>query len=119
MPRQMTMDTKTVAAAVIALGALLALSIAPAAAQTSERPTGTSPQRDPIVVGVGDPCWTRSEGRQGVLKVDACGRWYCGRADVKDIIEVRPDIAEALKCTWRLEGADCRCRRDAAGAIAR
>ena len=74
----------------------------------------SEPNRKVTVVKVGDPCKTRTDPRSGVVKVDACGRWYCGREDVKDIIEVRPNIAEALNCTWRIEGTLCRCRRDAA-----
>ena len=68
----------------------------------------------PTIVKVGDPCQRRTDTRPGFVKVDACGRWYCGREDIKDIIEVRPNIAEVLNCTWRLEGEHCKCRRDAA-----
>jgi hypothetical protein len=85
---------------------VLAVAGRPAAAQS-----GSAPK--PTIVKVGDPCKTRTDPRSGVVKIDACGRWYCGRKDVKDIIEVRPNIADVLNCTWRLEGEQCRCRRNA------
>jgi hypothetical protein len=66
----------------------------------------------PVILKAGDPCRSRADPRPGVLKVDACGRWYCGRAEVKDIIEVRPDIAERLGCEWQLVGERCRCVRN-------
>ena len=91
----------------IVLSLLLAAVGAPAGAQSGPAPKAA-------VVKVGDPCKTRTDPRSGVVKVDACGRWYCGRKDVKDIIEVRPDVADVLHCTWRLEGQQCRCRRNAA-----
>jgi hypothetical protein len=106
------MRTRWIAPSAAAVGAIVILSHAMSAAQTPERPGIVQPPRSPVIIRVGDRCWTRAEKRQGVVKVDACGRWYCGRADVKDIIEVRPNIAEVLNCTWRLEGDRCRCRRD-------
>lgn len=86
----------------VVASSLMFLSSGTAAAQS---PT-------PTIVKVGDPCQRRTDTHVGVVKVDACGRWYCGREDIKDIIEVRPDIAEVLNCTWRLEGERCKCRRD-------
>ena len=72
----------------------------------------SQPTRTPTLFKVGDPCKARPDNRQGVFKVDACGRWYCGREDVKDIIEVRPNIAAELGCEWQLvEGQHCRCVR--------
>lgn len=75
----------------------------------------TQPQQRQLrIIKTGDTCTRRTEKAQGVVKVDACGRWYCGRSDVKDIIEVRPKFAEEFGCTWRLEGERCKCRRDLA-----
>lgn len=75
----------------------------------------TRPQQRPLkLIKAGDACARKTDSARGVVKVDACGRWYCGRADAKDIIEERPRLAEELHCTWRLEGEHCRCRRDPA-----
>lgn len=65
----------------------------------------------PTVVTVGDPCRARADPRPGVIKVDACGRWYCGRPEVKDIVELRPNIAEERGCEWQVVGERCRCLR--------
>jgi hypothetical protein len=71
-------------------------------------------QRELRLIKAGDACARKTDRAQGVVKIDACGRWYCGRADVKDIIEVRPRFAQEFHCTWRLDGEHCRCRRDPA-----
>jgi hypothetical protein len=115
----MRYSTAMLRSALAAAAGAVILLCQTSAAQTPERPSTAPSPRNPVIVNVGDPCWTRAERRKGVVKVDACGRWYCGRADVKDIIEVRPNIAEVLNCTWRLEGDRCRCRRDAAGPTSR
>jgi hypothetical protein len=83
---------------------LLAFGGAPALAQSQTSQT-------PAILRVGDPCKSRTDPRPGVIKVDACGRWYCGRAEVKDIIELRPNIAAERGCEWQLDGNRCRCIR--------
>ena len=82
------------------LSLALALGTQPAAAQPV-----------PKVFKLGEPCARKTDTRPGVVKRDACGRWYCSRTDVKDIIEIRPNIAAEMGCTWRLEGDHCKCRR--------
>jgi hypothetical protein len=59
---------------------------------------------------IGDICTRRTDTRPGVIKRDACSRWYCGRSDQKDIIEIRPNWALETNCLWRLEGNACKCR---------
>jgi hypothetical protein len=59
---------------------------------------------------IGDVCTRRTDTRAGVIKRDACSRWYCGRSDQKDIIEIRPNWAMETNCLWRLEGNACKCR---------
>jgi hypothetical protein len=113
------MRTRWIAPSAAAVGVISILSHGMSAAQTPEKPGIEQTPQSPVIIRVGDRCWTRAEKQQGVVKVDACGRWYCGRADVKDIVEVRPNIAEVLNCTWRLEGDRCRCRRDTAGTTGR
>jgi hypothetical protein len=78
-----------------------------------------APNQTPIALG--SACTRRTDTKPGIVKRDACGRWYCGRADFKDVIEVRPNIAAELGCKWVLElnppsGAQCRCRPIAANA---
>jgi hypothetical protein len=102
---------------VVVASALLVATVAawfvPALSQTSPR------QRELRIIKAGDACDRKTDKARGVVKIDACGRWYCGRADVKDIIEVRPRFAEEAGCTWRLEGTRCKCRRDPAPGKAR
>ena len=88
------------------LAATVAALFVPALSQTPPR------QRELKLIKAGDACDRKTDTAKGVVKVDACGRWYCGRADVKDIIEVRPKFAEEFGCAWRLEGNRCKCRRD-------
>ena len=93
--------------ALVALCIMVAFDFRPATAQ--------SPQaRTPLELRVGDACTMRPDSRQGVIKVDACGRLYCGREDVKNIIEVRPNIAAQLGCEWQLVNQRCRCVRNPA-----
>jgi hypothetical protein len=61
---------------------------------------------------LGDACQRHTDLRTGVVKRDACGRWYCGRTDVKDVIENRPNVAEEIGCVWTLQGDRCRCIRN-------
>jgi hypothetical protein len=68
------------------------------------------------IISRGDDCTRKGDPRPGVTRRDACGRWYCGKATERDIIELRPDHAEKFRCTWRLEGDRCLCRRTAAKA---
>jgi hypothetical protein len=96
---------------IVAAAAALPVAVAFAAVALSQ----TQPaQRQLKFIKAGDACPRKTDKAQGVVKVDACGRWYCGRADVEDIIEVRPKFAEEFGCTWRLEGQHCKCRRDPA-----
>ena len=76
-------------------------------------------QRQLRIIKAGDACDRKTDKARGIVKVDACGRWYCGRVDIKDIIEVRPRYADDVGCTWRLEDNHCRCRRDPAQGKAR
>jgi hypothetical protein len=77
----------------------------------TEVETPVQPRR---IVNRGDECVRKGDPRPGVTRRDACGRWYCGKASERDIIELRPDHAEKFRCTWRLEGDRCLCRRTAA-----
>jgi hypothetical protein len=68
---------------------------------------------DPANAMLGVACNRVTDKKAGVIKRDACGRWYCGRTDVKDVIEVRPDIAKEMGCEWKIDGNNCVCRRAA------
>jgi len=63
--------------------------------------------KEPIKYG--SSCRRLADSREGIFKRDACNRTYCGLADVKDIIEVRPDFAAEHGCTWQLAGVECKC----------
>lgn len=60
---------------------------------------------------VGEACKRKTDAIPGKVKRDACGRWYCGRADVKDISEIAPNLDKVAHCTWRLEGSRCLCAK--------
>ena len=89
------------------LAAVGVVVLGTAFSQTQTRPQ----QRQLKLIKAGDACERKTDTARGIVKVDACGRWYCGRANVKDIIEVRPRYAEEVGCTWRLEDSRCKCRR--------
>lgn len=108
---QMTNDRIPLLRQAVLASALLAavgvVVLGTALSQTQTRPQ----QRQLKLIKAGDACDRKTDTARGIVKVDACGRWYCGRADVKDIIEVRPKYAEDVGCTWRLEDNRCKCRR--------
>jgi hypothetical protein len=56
----------------------------------------------------GESCRPPWPGK-GIVKVDACGRWYCGLENVKDLIQARPNLTAEEKCTWTLKDEICRC----------
>jgi hypothetical protein len=62
-------------------------------------------------VAIGSTCQRRTDNAAGVVKMDACKRVYCGRADTKDIIEIMPNFAAINRCTWTLMGTHCKCKR--------
>jgi hypothetical protein len=57
-----------------------------------------------------------TQPRPGVIKRDACKRWYCGRPEFQDIIQLRPNFASEMGCEWRLADQHCLCQR-ASGEI--
>ena len=94
------------------VSSMLVLGTRSVLAQSQPAPTQT-------IIKVGDECTMRPAARQGIVKIDACGRFYCGRTDVKDIIEVRPKIAAELGCEWQLVNQRCRCVQNFSRAPAR
>ena len=66
---------------------------------------------DGKVYHLGDACIRKSDSKPGVTKRDACGRWYCSLPNVKDIIELRPNLAVEFGCIWQLVENTCRCVR--------
>jgi hypothetical protein len=92
---------------------LVAWSVHPAAAQSPPQPARPAAESvAPNGQKLDDACMRKSDQKPGVVKRDACGRWYCGRIDVKDFAETRPNLAAELGCTWQLEGQRCRCVRN-------
>lgn len=97
----------------LAMLATLSLSVPTAMAEggQSKRPAASaeSDSKPPVGIKTGDKCKRRTDDIPGVVKQDGCGRWYCGRADVKDIVELVPNIEEVAHCKWQLQGSRCLC----------
>lgn len=93
----------------IAVVSLLLLAASSATAQTI--PAQSQGQLGPGGRRAGDQCDRRTDHVRGVVKVDACGRWYCGRVDINDITVLNPRFAEDMKCSWKLVGDKCKCSR--------
>jgi hypothetical protein len=87
-----------IAIAIFLYGAVLSL-----AAET--------PRVGPQGAILGESCKRQTDNFEGIVKVDACGRWYCGRIDVNDITVLSPQFAEKMFCTWRLINDKCKCVR--------
>lgn len=108
-------------------GALCALTLAPAFAQAPAVSQTKAPPKegwksffgevytDPQgrQIRRGDACRPPYTDKPGIAKVDACGRWYCGRADIKDLIEVRPNFAKEENCKWTYKDRECKCVKQA------
>lgn len=75
-----------------------------------------APAQPRRIVKRGDECVRKGGGLPGVVRRDACSRWYCGKAGERDIIELNPTLAANFGCTWRLEGDRCFCRKAVAKA---
>jgi hypothetical protein len=52
-----------------------------------------------------------ARNQPGVIKRDACQRWYCGRKEFQDIIQSRPNFAAEMGCEWRIVNQHCLCQR--------
>src|SRR5947208_1303020 len=94
----------------VAAGSILLAAWAANAQPVTPPPTPGPGMR---VLLPGDRCVRRTDTKRGIIKRDACGRWYCGLSDVADIAEIEPDLAGKTGCSWRLEGNRCLCRRAA------
>jgi len=62
---------------------------------------------------LGEVCKLLS-GKAGIIKRDACHRWYCGRINYQDITDWKPDFAAEAGCEWQLAGIHCVCQRSGA-----
>ena len=100
----------------LAISALLFISpIESGYAQSSQPPMPVQPniaaqQVQGHVFKIGEPC-KQMTGRSGIIKRDACQRWYCSRPDYQDITERRPNLAAEIGCEWQLVGLHCLCRQ--------
>lgn len=84
-------------------------------AQSPQAPIPVQPniaamQSQGHVFKVGQAC-KQMTGRSGIIKRDACQRWYCSRPEYQDITERRPNFAADMKCEWQLVGLHCLCRQ--------
>lgn len=91
---------------------LLALAVLPFPASAQTYPDQSQlGDPGPPTIFVGASCDRRSDTAAGVVKVDACGRPYCGRRDELDIAEINPDFARDMHCRWTItEDETCRCK---------
>lgn len=99
--------------ALVVAAAILFMS-EPGHAQTSQSPVPVQPniaamQAQGHDFKIGEAC-RRMSGGSGIIKRDACQRWYCSRTDYQDITERRPNFAAELGCEWRLVGLHCLCQ---------
>lgn len=101
--------------AALTVASLAAMIAAPHAMAENKQSTPVASGSDQagkrVGIKIGDKCERKTDRIPGAVKRDGCGRWYCGRADVKDITEVVPNIEEVAQCTWRLEGRRCLCAK--------
>jgi hypothetical protein len=93
---------------------LLLSSIGCACAQSPQAPIPVQPniaaeQAQGHVFKVGQAC-KQMTGKPGIIKRDACQRWYCSRPEYQDITERRPNFAAEIGCQWQLAGLHCLCR---------
>jgi hypothetical protein len=80
---------------------------APAKSETVPQPRQVGP--DGVVLG--EKCTRRTDNIEGIVKTDACGRWYCGRIDVNDITVLSPRFADLMGCKWTLIDSKCKCQK--------
>ena len=103
---------------IISLALYLIPSIEYGHAQSQQAPSPPPPpvqpniaklQAEGHVFKLGEPCKQLS-GKAGIIKRDACERWYCSRLDYQDITERVPNFAARIGCTWQLVGIHCQCK---------
>lgn len=87
-------------------------------AQSPQPPIAVQPniaaqQAQGYAFKIGEPCKQMS-GKRGIIKRDACQRWYCSRTDYQDVTERRPNLAAEMGCEWQLVGLHCQCRKPGA-----
>lgn len=86
----------------------LFVPIAPAGAQ-GVMASSPAPQSVPRDIIIGQSCQRRTDNIPGIVKMDACGRIYCGRIDINDITVLNPRFAEDMQCRWTLVEELCKC----------
>ena len=103
----------------LGVSALLFLSlIEHGYAQSTQPPIAVQPniaaqQAQGYAFKIGEPC-KQMTGKAGIIKRDACQRWYCSRPEYQDVIERRPNFATEIGCEWQLVGLHCQCRKPGA-----
>ncbi len=95
----------------ITSAALVWLAVTGIHATASAETAPQSRRIGPDGVVLGDRCMRRTDRIEGVVKIDACARWYCGRVDVNDITVLNPRFAKAMGCKWQLVEDKCKCVR--------
>lgn len=99
---------------IFAAALLLTSLVEPGHAEILESPAPVQPniaalQAQGYDFKIGQAC-KRMSGGSGIIKRDACQRWYCSRTDYQDITERRPKFAAEIGCEWQLVGLHCLCQ---------
>ena len=121
----MWVRSSAVVRAVLITGALVtgALGLATARAQPAEpgpipiQPNVAKMFLDGHKFTFGEPCTMMTRNQPGIIKRDACQRWYCGRKEYQDIVQLRPNFASEMGCQWRIVGMHCLCQRPSGQAV--
>ena len=109
-------DTAITSRMLLAISAFLFISLIESGyAQPAQSPIAVQPniaaqQAQGHDFKIGEAC-KQMTGKSGIIKRDACQRWYCSRPEYQDITERRPNLAAEIGCEWQLVGVHCLCRQ--------
>jgi hypothetical protein len=114
-------DTAITSRMLLAVSAVLFISLIERGhAQSTQPPIAVQPniaaqQAQGYAFKIGEAC-KQMTGKAGIIKRDACQRWYCSRPEYQDVIERRPNFATEIGCEWQLVGVHCLCRQSGTAA---
>ncbi len=57
----------------------------------------------------GDKCQRKSDKAAGVVRPDACGRWYCVKARGRTFMDSHPHFHSRNACSWKVVSDRCLC----------
>ncbi len=80
-----------------------------AAAQQAPRPANRTVGAVATNPALGMQCLMPQRSVQGVVKLDLCGRSYCGSPRFQEPFQMRDYDQRRLPCTFRVVANQCRC----------